>query len=364
MKSTSGIYFSRLDHLRFLAALMVLGWHSIHMYGLPTSIVPKFWPLSIFEEGHSGVSLFMTLSGFIFYALAEGEDVRYWGFIRNRVLRIAPLFILWVYFWYVTTPLDPGKTLLAVFGLLNFPNTIDVGWTVVVEFQFYLLFPFLLIFARTYGSKYLLSLVVLAIAIRLATYLTIGPVQPMAYWTILGRMDQFALGMFSFELYRRRFELLSSPLALVVVITIWILLTHVFNQMGGLIGTERNAFWIVWPTIEGIIYGALIVTYLAAKISIPRQLDRILAWLGTLSFSLYMNHIMALAIARELLTRIGINGGALGLDAMVGISFLVCLPLTVIMSTLTYYVIERPFLSLRKNYRVSAGPHPSTPMPR
>ena len=66
MESSNKKYFSRLDHLRLLAALMVLFWHVMRYQGqVPTSEVPYFWPISFLQEGHTGVARpFLFFGGF------------------------------------------------------------------------------------------------------------------------------------------------------------------------------------------------------------------------------------------------------------------------------------------------------------
>lgn len=83
MKSSNSVYLPRLDHLRFLAAMLVFTWHTIHdAEAVPFAAVPSFFPLSLFEEGHTGVSFFLTLSGFILAALCTDRTVLYGAFIR------------------------------------------------------------------------------------------------------------------------------------------------------------------------------------------------------------------------------------------------------------------------------------------
>ena len=94
MRSSEGRYFIGLDHLRGLAAFLVFEWHFIHAAGVPFSNVPFIWPLSLIEEGHWGVSLFMTLSGYLFAKLLDGKIIIYRYFFWNRFLRLAPLLIL------------------------------------------------------------------------------------------------------------------------------------------------------------------------------------------------------------------------------------------------------------------------------
>lgn len=61
------------------------------LYLTGTNKVPAFCPLSFTQEGHTGVVLFMMQSDFIFQTLYRNREVNYFEFIRNRLLRIAPL---------------------------------------------------------------------------------------------------------------------------------------------------------------------------------------------------------------------------------------------------------------------------------
>ena len=53
--------------------------------------------VSLVDEGHSGVALFMVVSGFIFTVIAGAREVHYGGFLRNRIIRIYPLFVFAVF---------------------------------------------------------------------------------------------------------------------------------------------------------------------------------------------------------------------------------------------------------------------------
>ena len=92
MKSSTGQYYVGLDHIRALAAFIVFVWHFIHVNDQHLASV-SFLPLAILTEGHTGVSLFMTLSGYLFAKILDGRQVHYFGFLWNRFLRLAPLLL-------------------------------------------------------------------------------------------------------------------------------------------------------------------------------------------------------------------------------------------------------------------------------
>lgn len=93
MKSSSGKYFIGLDHVRAAAAFIVFTWHFIHV-GNGHQGPPPAFPLSLLSEGHTGVALFMTLSGYLFANLLDDKKIKYLSFIWNRFLRLAPLLFI------------------------------------------------------------------------------------------------------------------------------------------------------------------------------------------------------------------------------------------------------------------------------
>lgn len=203
MKSSSGQHYIGLDHVRALAAFMVFSWHFIHVdrvHKIPFGYLPDFFPMSLFNEGHTGVALFMTLSGYLFAKLLDGKEINYIHFLYNRALRLLPLlfFVLSLRGLLMArngrdmTPYV--KDIVAGIVLPTLPNG---GWSITTEFHFYLLLPLLLVFSRK-SRGHLFLVVLSAIAIRTALYLWMGQIQTLAYWTFVGRVDQFVLGMLGF----------------------------------------------------------------------------------------------------------------------------------------------------------------------
>ncbi|MEP6933477.1 MAG: acyltransferase family protein, partial [Nitrospirota bacterium] len=74
MKSSSGAYYGGLDHVRAIALFMVFTWHFIHVDSGQFAPPPVF-PLSLLTEGHTGVALFITLSGYLFAKLLDGKKI-------------------------------------------------------------------------------------------------------------------------------------------------------------------------------------------------------------------------------------------------------------------------------------------------
>lgn len=358
-------YLDRLDHLRFVAAGLVVLYHYFHdIVGL------SYWGnnpvLSLIDEGHTGVSLFMVLSGFIFGKIGYNRELDYRQFIVNRIIRIYPLYFVALFISHSSHRLEFSKVDV-LFFLFPFFNQIDLAkvpqfgqlWTVGVEFQFYLIFPFLSTFINRKGFRYLASLLGLLIGIRYLLYMYEGSVRDIAYWTILGRLDQFLLGIGAAYLYQqKRFSvMLESRINCLLSVAVIVILIYAFDFSGGYSNAPQAKWWIIWSFAEGLGWSYLALSYLCVKITIPISISKLFSTLGALSFSIYVMHYMVIPYVHRYIGRVhytGINS----LDITIEGVFVV-LPLVVSFSYVTHRLIEMPFLSLRKSY-ASKSDHSSS----
>src|ERR1035437_857515 len=143
MKSLNIPYSPRIDQLRWLAATIVFLFHfCLELRGVGGPGIDTAW-LGIVTEGHTGVGLFFTLSGFLFMQIAlYQKQIVYGDFIRNRFLRIFPLFF--TIFLVATSisrdkflPADIFYLLASNLGLAPTSETVITGaaWTISLEFQ-------------------------------------------------------------------------------------------------------------------------------------------------------------------------------------------------------------------------------------
>lgn len=190
MQSKNTTYLERLDHLRALAALCVILFEFRgFMRGLPAPGVP----LALIERGQVGVTLFMVISGFILSHIAGDSNLDVPKFYLNRILRIYPLFIFIVSLGYFVTP-DPRETqtgidfLLALLPIsnlyrLHYGTYGGMLWSIAVELQFYLLFPFLWRLLRARGVIVAIVLIGFMIGTRALAYLSTGAAYDFDYFS-------------------------------------------------------------------------------------------------------------------------------------------------------------------------------------
>lgn len=348
MKSSEGSYYIGLDHIRAVAAYLVFSWH----YLSPLNLPPSF-PFSIISEGHVGVSLFMTLSGYLFAKLLANNEIDYVKFLYNRIIRLLPLLLIVLLMVGVIKWLSDENMSDYIYSLkigLIYPSLPNGGWSIIVEFYFYLILPLLLYFMKRDNYSLFLCIVVMII-IRIAIYQYYGSVQNFSYFTIIGRMDQFILGLLGYKFsqtiknknYLFYFTLIS------ILVFYWY-----FDYLGGFYaygGYPSTAMlWIYLPTIEGALLTVIIAWYDNSVEPSKSKISTFIARIGTYSYSIYLLHFFFVFKLSEMMNNFvgGISNIYTGM-LLSTLGFIMILPIT----HYSYKYIERPALNYRKRYIIN-----------
>lgn len=359
MRSNNLQYVPRLDHLRFAAAAIVFVFHWYHHFFGHWQQGGGMRGVALVTDGYTGVSLFFVLSGYLFMsiAMASGGAIDYGRFVRNRALRIFPLF---TFVFMVALSLQRDKFepdhLLYFFATnlgLTAPTSghfiTGAAWTISVEFCFYLAFPFIARFAIEQGPGYLIRLIVLLMFFKVAGYTVSERSNLMFYSTLLGRFDQFLIGMLAAQLFssivtRRT---VSSGLLILAVGAMLLLLEIQSHWASFLSPIPKNRAWILWPTIEALAWSAVVVAYLGWRRGLHRRIEGLLERGGEVSFSLYLWHAVVIYLIERLIGIPSMSGVRI-LDAL--LIFGLTVGATLWVSHLSYITIEQPFLRLRQRY--------------
>jgi peptidoglycan/LPS O-acetylase OafA/YrhL len=338
-----------LDGLRAFAVLLVLLTHYCRDDATGT------WFDHVIRGGGFGVSIFFVLSGFLItFLLIREEDttgrISMPLFYARRCLRILPplvfyLAVVSVLSFVGTIAVPVGDIFAGLFFVRNYyGSSFETAqlWSLAIEEQFYLVWPLLVVMIRSRRARLALCLALLLLSpiwrqtcIRLA-----GGAERLNWWRGDLRLDFLMAGCLlaiTITTPRGR-RLLASPwiandlIAFLAAAALFVL------ELSGIRFPRLVLF--ATPTLSSISVAILV----NCAIHKPRSpLGLILncpplAWLGRLSYSLYLWQQLFAPIE-----------GATGSPWFR--TFPVNLVLACGTSIFSYYVVEQPLFSLRKHLR-------------
>ena len=338
-------HLAGIDGLRAIAALLVVLYHA-GVPGIPASM---------------GVLAFFVLSGFLITRLIIAEEARTQTvslsrFYVRRSFRIFPAFYV---YWFVAMAyaaarhhsLDWPQSVSAFFYLSNYYQAIvgDPGnglshtWSLGVEEQFYLLWPFvfLLLGDNARRFKALIVLIPVLWLYRESLVYVFHVDQRYIYEAFDTRVDHILMGcLLAVALETGRFGKLwkvvcLSPYLLVVTIGLMVL-----TFRGATVLHVRD----YRDSVEFVIVPVLCALLIAQLVAFPSHpITRPFNWewmrfLGRISYSIYLYQQLVVYPAMKVFE----GSRVLGVMAAIAASIL--------LATCSYYLIEQPFLRLRQRY--------------
>lgn len=343
-------YFDALDGLRGLAALGVALFH---------------WLLSF--AGYLAVDFFLVLSGFILaHRYLHGSDGTGSGrFILARLARLYPMHLFGLLSYVLVLawitgqlPRYPDGTLFTLAQQLTLTHNIGLNqhsltwnipsWSISVEFWLNLLF-FCCISRQTKS----LTLLLMSVASLVVIHSQTGHLDTtyQNYFQVLNSgllrgWASFVLGVLAYRAYRQvsLLELNRGLLSAAEMLAILATLFLVFGLRPSSRPLELFAPFVFSAVVLLFSLQQGLLSFLAAR----------LKWLGTISYSIYLNHLVVLMLVDTYL------GSSLGLEHK---------PLTpvyltalLLYSRLTYSCIELPgkqlLLRIGTFFRSSAANQP------
>ena len=359
-------YLPAIDHLRAFAALLVMFYHGFQLIGAELAGQSNFdgardWVYTwnpfaaLIQEGHTGVTMFIVLSGFILSLGTIDRQMSYFKFIWARVLRLYPLLIVCLAAAVLTKPWGSVSLYtifisiipISVAGNLQSAFTV-MFWAVTIEFQCYLLFPFATRLANAAGLKVIIALIVFTVALRFGVYWIQGggSQRDLSYASIFGRFDQFLIGMLIARLHASGRLSFLNAWYLTASAALVLLSMTLFNYAGGLPG---DGYWkLLWPTYEAAMWAFVIVAYLHTPLNPMLFMSKLAAKIGEISYSSYLWHFAIITAVVNLGWHIAFTGLP-HIDAILTTACIV-LPCTLVVAIISYQLIELPFLRLRPKY--------------
>lgn len=349
------VYRPELDWLRFFAFLAVFLHHALPQdaeawAALVGSRALGEWAAGAVRSGAFGVDLFLSLSAYLITDLMLREREATGGvhiarFYARRALRIWPLYYVFLFLAVVPVRyLLPGHELehdrllpfLLFFGnwdvaLRGYPGSVaDPLWSISIEEQFYLAWPLVVVFAGHRLRSVCALLLIVGSVSRLLLILD-GASHPGIWCNSFARVDPIALGAL---LATSRLEIQWTWTQRIAsgVTGGTLLITA-----GYLDGWDGPLAMVTYP-IVAIASALLLVAFHGVPAS-ASSIARALAYLGRISYGLYVFHLLAIVLVRNL---------ELAASARV----LLSLACTIGLATLSYQFLERPFLRLKERYSV------------
>lgn len=359
--SDSKFQLNALDGLRGMACLIVLLSHTSNE-GIYFSDHLDFSGI-----GKSGVYLFFILSSFLltYPFVVKGKEAFTQPFIISyfvrRFFRIYPLYVVYLLAALITSQLL-GR-ILQVEKVVGIPFNLTivefikhlfliqgkgVGWSILVEFKFYFLLPFLgFAFAVVLKNRLLpvilLTLILIGLCqwfwpssestvneIRVGYYLPIFLMGSMLsvvyrYWQTNRLTENKKTAVF--------IEILGIFAAVLLILMTPSISSRIFGQ------NLPKDFYHKEFVLYGVLWSLVVFAVIAGAGMLRRLFElSVLRYLGFISFSMYLLHIVPLFISRKLNLDIPNDFPMLGW---------IFLALTIAMSHLTWMLIEKPTSKIR-----------------
>jgi peptidoglycan/LPS O-acetylase OafA/YrhL len=338
----------QLDAVRGIAVFLVVMVHASDKY-------PSLHLGAVFGNGWMGVDLFFVLSGFLITGIlleAKTSEGYFKNFYARRCLRIWPLYYSLLFFMFVVVPFLRPSEAHVVFEersrpwwayplfLQNFlvavptmaTGPLGVTWSLAIEEQFYLVWPWIVRFCNPIQLRRI-AVGVICVSPLLRYYLSAHHV--IVYSNVFCRLDALMAGAF-LALMIRTEEFVPKTF----VGRAWILLAVAAPL--ALISQRLNAEWIV---LSFTALGSLAFVYLAMFSSQPWLQailrNRFLISTGTVSYGLYLLHKIPMDAVQSL-----------HLDKFPLVSLLGSVAAALILAFLSWNVLEKPFLRLKRFFKL------------
>ena len=347
-----------LDGMRAVAALSVFFSHT-QIIALYTLLGGTFMS----ALGDFGVTAFFFLSGFIITTLLRQEfegkgDLNFRNFYLRRFYRLAPPFVLTMFAMLVLTSIDvfdvkwnwatyfgqivQAGNYLYLLGdntLMRVTGT-DVIWSLAVENHFYLLFPLLLLTLLRYTSPRGAGVVILLICALLAAWrfvawhqLELG--RDWLRYATDARIDTILAGC-CMALWRNpALDNVASCGQAAGTVAVVLCTAAIFAAPH----CPYDAISVVFVYVIQSV--CLLVIYTLAmqhpEWACFRWLNsRIMIWIGSLSYTIYLIHMMVLKALRSTTDWNNVTVAAIGLILILALAWA------------SYRYVEEPMARLRR----------------
>jgi len=365
---------SALDSLRGISTILIVVYHTFFVSGYTVAHADSIG--AYIDRLNVGVAIFFVLSGFLIFrpfahSLIHGSPLpKTRNYYLKRASRILPGYWLAL---FVLAGLD-ALTIVNTSGFIrnvfivhpftehNVFTGIAQAWTLSVELSFYLVVPvFASVFVhrsrRRTSSVSVATLLKALSVLFLSAYVFRLFIHQTDFWFLKtahiwlpSHMDTLALGMglavlveapTSSETLSKVRIFLANHTGAFVLSSVFVWLISANINMA--IGLNKSEFHI--ELLGHFLYGQASVLLVAPfcvnsqSLLVKAMSLRLFTWLGTISYGIYLWHMAFLGgnFAEKYMPYTENDGQVL-------LRFLVVLPASIAIASLSYYVLERPIM--------------------
>jgi peptidoglycan/LPS O-acetylase OafA/YrhL len=342
-----------IDALRGIAALLVVWLHASSTFAMTSpetaatggafTAIPGY-----IDVGHIGVVVFFLISGYVIpFSILPDRAAPVGSFVIKRILRIYPAYWLsvplaaLVVFWiwgtqFTTRELLVNLTLMQ--DLFGVRAAEGVYWTLLVELAFYALCVVLLVSGSLFKARRVailaVALVLAFVAVAASYWLKRQFIPTSApYWFLnLSVMLCGALFRSRWTATETRRDAVADAL-LAAMTVCYVVLLPVAALLAN--GSRNN---------EPVTYAIGFLIFLAGTRAVRIE-TRLSDWLGRISYSIYLFHVIVfLAIEWWLLHRQPV--GSAWRTQHIGVYAAIGLAATLAVASLVYRFVEKPGIRL------------------
>lgn len=349
-----------LDGLRFLAAIGVLWIHSWTEHGNPKFSLGRINLTDFLAVGGNGVDLFFVISGFCMYyfygSKSEFSYHDFYRFIIKRWVRLSPAFYAATIIYILVEKFIYHSNINGIFGFLHSVfylnyifgqyNTAQHFWTLSVEWQFYFIIPFLLIYQNKIGfKKAFFTIFGTVFFSAIISVFILENSRDLLPSTILFRGVEFGCGIIAARLLIKNYFLSNRA---------WWLLTFIIVTYVGRVLISKQLLELSYPydnlsKLFGFTFmGCGFAGILYLSVTSVKWLNIILGnklfkTMGRISYSFYLLHgLIFHVVTNYTIEYLPFSKGLLGPVITTCISAVILYPV----SLLSFNLFEKPFLSV------------------
>lgn len=304
---------NNLQVLRAAAAISVVLFHCVAIapkYGIETALGGR-----LENWGASGVDIFFVVSGFVMVFVQNRSQRSALEFMKNRVLRIAPLYWLLTCVMLIAWILLPEKSFSSfppaanvLEKIIHFAKSIafsahffeaypliKVGWTLEYEMIFYILFSAAILIAS--------QNVLLATSGAISATIALGIVGPLAV--------EFIMGMVLSHLFLQGF--LPKKIKAAILLFAISIMVIVFSS-----DFAESSQWL-----RVTLWGIPAFFIVASSLMIPQAKRGLGTILGDASYAIYLIQAFSIPASMKILSALG--GTSLGTISIIFVVFVTTL---------------------------------------